>query len=65
MNVNFQAPLSGEAEERVAGAASPGESSPPCDTYHRPFIKSISIDKPNLSSVLGFIFSHPRVKRIL
>jgi hypothetical protein len=28
MNINFQAPLSGEAEERVAGAASPGESSP-------------------------------------
>ncbi|WP_439696676.1 hypothetical protein ACFGVS_29435 [Mucilaginibacter sp. AW1-7] len=24
--MNFQAPLSGEAEERVAGAASPGES---------------------------------------
>ncbi|SEP24198.1 hypothetical protein [Mucilaginibacter sp. OK283] len=29
--INFQAPLSGEAEERVAGVASPGESSSPCD----------------------------------
>jgi hypothetical protein len=27
--IKFQAPLSGEAEERVAGAASPGESSSP------------------------------------
>jgi hypothetical protein len=34
--INFQAPLSGEAEERVAGVASPGESSPPCDIRHSP-----------------------------
>jgi hypothetical protein len=40
-NRAFQAPLSGEAEERVAGAASPGESSPSRDMDHRPFIGSI------------------------
>jgi len=32
--IKFQAPLSGEAEERVAGVASPGEYSPPCDIRH-------------------------------
>ncbi len=38
--INFQAPLSGKAEERVAGVASPGESSPTCYLRHSLFRSS-------------------------
>jgi hypothetical protein len=43
-----QTPLSGEAEERVAGIASPGESSTPCNLrhslFHRPLDFTIRND---------------------
>ena len=52
-NINFRAPLSGEAEERVTGAASPGESSPPSDMHRCHFISRINnINKLNLRQSL-------------
>jgi hypothetical protein len=46
--VNFQTPLSGKAEERVAGVASPGESSTPGNLHHFYFGFSHNLKTPLL-----------------
>jgi hypothetical protein len=35
---NIKVPLSTTGEEKMAGAASPGESWPPCDSRHISFL---------------------------